>query len=278
MNLCPHDKPQDVYSGVLHVVNQKIEKEAEEGHELALLLRGKITRKVIKQTVMTTVYGVTLIGARDQVYNRLRELENIEWGENRDQTMKQASLYLAKLSLNSLSDLFSSAKNIMVWLAELARLVAKENQPMAWITPLGLPVRQPYRQASQFQVKTHRHTITMTNNSDLLPVSSSRQKSAFPPNFVHSLDATHMFMTALDCQERGLTFSSVHDSYWTHAGTMEEMNSSLREQFIKLYSQPILEELRESLVMRFPNIDFPHVPERGELDLSVVRESKYFFA
>lgn len=32
-----------------------------------------MTRKVVKQTVMTTVYGVTFIGAKDQVENRLRE-------------------------------------------------------------------------------------------------------------------------------------------------------------------------------------------------------------
>lgn len=32
------------------------------------------------------------------------------------------------------------------------------------------------------------------------PVNSQKQASAFPPNFVHSLDATHMMLTALECQ------------------------------------------------------------------------------
>ena len=27
-----------------------------------------------------------------------------------------------------------------------------------------------------------------------------KQKNAFPPNFVHSLDSTHMLLTALHCQ------------------------------------------------------------------------------
>lgn len=39
---------------------------------------------------------------------------------------------------------------------------------------------------------------------------------------------------------RNISFAAVHDSYWTHAGKVEEMNEILRDQFIKLHSQPIL--------------------------------------
>lgn len=41
----------------------------------------------------------------------------------------------------------------MDWLKAVSQLVAKEGQPMSWITPLGLPVLQPYRRTDQFQVK-----------------------------------------------------------------------------------------------------------------------------
>ena len=51
------------------------------------------------------------------------------------------------------------------------------------------------------QVKTLKHKITLATSDECLPVSVQRQRSAFPPNFVHSLDATHMFMTALDCEK-----------------------------------------------------------------------------
>jgi DNA-directed RNA polymerase len=34
-----------------------------------------------------------------------------------------------------------------------------------------------------------------------------RQRSAFPPNFVHSLDSSHMMMTALACKDAGLLFA-----------------------------------------------------------------------
>lgn len=34
-----------------------------------------------------------------------------------------------------------------------------------------------------------------------------RQRTAFPPNFVHSLDGSHMMMTAVACQEAGMNFA-----------------------------------------------------------------------
>lgn len=95
---------------------------------------------------------------------------------------------------------------------------------MSWITPLGLPVSQPYRKESQHAIKTVLQSVVLTLNSDYLPVSSKKQKSAFPPNFVHSLDATHMLTTCLKMKEHNKAFAAVHDSYWTHACDVKFMN------------------------------------------------------
>lgn len=65
MNLADSPKPGDVYTAILKLVIQEMEKDdTEEGKKIVDSLRGKVTRKVIKQTVMTSVYGVTFIGAR----------------------------------------------------------------------------------------------------------------------------------------------------------------------------------------------------------------------
>jgi DNA-directed RNA polymerase len=39
----------------------------------AQLLYGQIDRKLVKQTVMTSVYGVTFVGAQIQILSRLKE-------------------------------------------------------------------------------------------------------------------------------------------------------------------------------------------------------------
>ncbi|KAI4893993.1 hypothetical protein NFI96_014061 [Prochilodus magdalenae] len=78
-----------------------------------------------------------------------------------------------------------------------------------------------------------------------------KQKNAFPPNFIHSLDSTHMMLTALYCYSAGLTFVSVHDCYWTHALTVDTMNKVCREQFVALHSQPILQDLSKFLLQKY---------------------------
>lgn len=152
-----------------------------------------------------------------------------------------------------------------------------QNQAMSWVTPLGLPVTQPYRQERRHTVRTVLQAVTLTSSNENLPVSTQKQKSAFPPNFVHSLDASHMLMTSLLMKTKGLTFAAVHDSYWTHACDVDTMNSSLRECFVELYQYPVLEDLRDSLTMRFPEVDFPPIPARGQLDINTVKSSTYFF-
>jgi DNA-directed RNA polymerase len=57
VNLVEGDRPSDVYSHVAGRVETMIEADAEKGDRLALMCKGKISRKVVKQTVMTTVYG-----------------------------------------------------------------------------------------------------------------------------------------------------------------------------------------------------------------------------
>ena len=87
-----------------------------------------------------------------------------------------------------------------------------------------------------------------------LPVDVVKQKAAFPPNFIHSLDATHMLMTATACaeiQDDPITFAAVHDSYWTHACDVERLRVILKQEFIRLHSQPIMENLKREFETRY---------------------------
>lgn len=103
VNLVDSDRPGDVYTKVALIVEDMIDEDlgnesgsSKHAHdiEMAKLCRGKISRKVVKQTVMTTVYGrlhtffgrmsdqvattgVTFIGARDQIMKQLRDRGDI---------------------------------------------------------------------------------------------------------------------------------------------------------------------------------------------------------
>ncbi len=108
VNLYPSDRPQDVYSSVLDLVEEQRKKDAQ-NNELAKTLGGFITRKVVKQTVMTTVYNVTVYGAKLQI---LRQLENIK--DFPLTKAKDSSAYIAQKTFLSIRQLFKAAREIQV--------------------------------------------------------------------------------------------------------------------------------------------------------------------
>lgn len=68
VNLLDMETPADIYTHVAMLVEEKIKKDLQndktvpETRALAKKVSGQIKRKIVKQTVMTIVYGVTFIG------------------------------------------------------------------------------------------------------------------------------------------------------------------------------------------------------------------------
>src|SRR6266403_5899698 len=92
VNLDTADRPSDVYTYVANMVEKRMQEDLERGHNnMARILIGKVSRKVVKQTVMTTVYGVTFVGAREQIERQLRDRGDIPSEE-----CYMAAAYLAK--------------------------------------------------------------------------------------------------------------------------------------------------------------------------------------
>lgn len=140
VNLYPSAKPQDVYSDVANMVDKYRKIDADAGNEIAKALEGHINRKVIKQTVMTTVYGVTKFGAKLQIEKQLCDLKDFD-----QKYVWSGSKYLVDKTFMSLQNMFQSAKEIQNWFTDCARVITTGcNQYIEWVTPLGLPVMQPY--------------------------------------------------------------------------------------------------------------------------------------
>lgn len=283
VNLTSGERPADVYTAVADLVIQEIEEEARrpDPDPAAVELLGKVTRKVVKQTVMTTVYGVTFIGAKNQVSRQL-----VDRGDIDPQKIWIVSTYLAKKILACIGNLFAGANRIQHWLVDVARLISRSIPPermekvleptgrivdpktglripnptrvaleqmtsVIWTTPIGMPIVQPYRRHKKAQIATALQTLFLRDPNVNAEVSPTKQASAFPPNFIHSLDATHMLLSALECQDAGLTFAAVHDSYWTHACDVETMSDIIRDTFVRLHTQDILPRLREEFLERY---------------------------
>ncbi|EER88745.2 hypothetical protein BDA96_10G274900 [Sorghum bicolor] len=277
VNLVPGEKPADIYSEiaarVLNVVREDSMKDPATNPtaSLARVLVDQVDRKLVKQTVMTSVYGVTYIGARQQITKRLQEKGLIA----DDKLLYDVSCYATRVTLDALGQMFQSARGIMAWLGDCAKMIASKNQPVKWTSPVGLPVVQPYKKYKNYMIRTSLQCLALRREGDAIAIQ--RQKAAFPPNFVHSLDSSHMMMTAIACKEAGLHFAGVHDSFWVHACDVDQMNQILRQQFVELYSMPILDNLLEEFQMAFPTLEFPPCPPQGNFDVREVLTSTYFF-
>ena len=88
---------QDVYTGIANLVRARMTKDAEGGKHAAFAaaMVDAVDRKLVKQTVMTSVYGVTHVGAREQISSRLRERK---WSMNSNSlSLFKATNYAAQV-------------------------------------------------------------------------------------------------------------------------------------------------------------------------------------
>jgi DNA-directed RNA polymerase len=307
VNLEPGDRPADVYTAVADLVKEAIARDIEAGNEIGKALDGKITRKVVKQTVMTNVYGVTFAGAKAQV---LKQIDNLYPTLHKECGIPHVVLanYIAKHIFSSLATMFRGAHDIQSWLGQVGGRVCRALTPaqidligqqhqadkeagkkltknaargvdelakqfrstIIWTTPLRMPVIQPYRKATMREVRTAMQTFTYPTGDQTDPVMKRKQLQGFPPNFIHSLDASHMLLSALQCNKRGLDFAAVHDSFWTHAADIDVMNVCLREAFIQIHEDDVVGRLGAEFELRHAgSIYMAHIASRSPLGLKI---------
>lgn len=75
MHACDVNNTRVCTCNMLFQVEEFRARDAASGMKIAQVLEGFISRKVVKQTVMTVVYGVTRYGGRLQIEKRLKEID-----------------------------------------------------------------------------------------------------------------------------------------------------------------------------------------------------------
>lgn len=291
VNLVPSDLPQDIYQRVADVVIERVKQDAcnHEDDKIMRIAQGwlqyGITRKVCKRPVMTLAYGAKEYGFKQQVFEdtvapaKYDKSKPFPW----EGSGWWAADYMGRVIWECVGQVVVAARAAMDWFQNSARAAAKEGLPVYWTTPDGLVVLQAYpklltkRIDLTFNGKRHLLTVTTGASTEL---DRNRQTNGISPNWVHSMDASHMRATVRACWREGMrSFSLIHDSYGTHAGNSAVMAEVLREQFVEMYSQDVLHSFKEELERQLPvGSELPPLPPKGTLDLDLVKRSSYFFA
>lgn len=288
VNLVPTSTPSDIYTMVSDRA-QVLSDSSLGGTDdaMARAWQGKFCRKVAKQPTMTLCYSATKFGMKQQIESALKKLDEDGPYLPEDVDRYKAAIYAAEIIWDALGDTVVAASAAMGWLQRVSEVLVEADMPIRWTSPIGLPVMQDYREQNGKRVKVFvgGRRIELTVNEDAPTRSKRRQASGIAPNFVHSLDASHLLSTVNLALHNGIRhFAMIHDSFGCHAADTTLMNAVLRESFVDQYSEPVLERFRDDVIEQLqiarPDLveRIPPIPKSGSLDLDAVRESEFFFA
>jgi DNA-directed RNA polymerase len=301
VNLVPSDKPADIYTLVMNQAVEQVRLDASTGgdnSEIAAswLRSGLLTRSCFKRPTMTYGYGSSQFGFRDQIETdtlrpAYRAYQRGEGPWHFEDNGFKASLYLAKITQQAVERTVVKAAECMAWLKDIASVVTSEGLPVRWTTPDGFPVVQHYRELKAHRIDTmifgSRVTISLLrpvlDESGKDVVSRRRQASGLSPNFVHSLDATHLRLAVRRAAAEGIKdVALVHDSFGTHAADTGRFFVILREALVEMYTeQDVIADFAAQMRAQLsPAVrdKIPAAPAHGTLDRRAVVESDFAFA
>lgn len=231
---------------------------------------------------MILPYGGTRAAVRqyidDEVGERLRKGKRHPFGPQRI----RAANYLADVVWEAMGSVIAGPRLVMQWTRKLASAVNKQADYISWTTPSGFEVVQHYPNYKRREVRT------MVCGRVIIPwiqeatkdLDAMRMVQALAPNWIHSLDAAALHLTAVKMRDLGYHMVAVHDSFGTHASHVDAMNVAIRQVFVEVHRENLMDRLVEDIskCVQGGILKVPPKPPLGDLRLEDVMESQYFFA
>ena len=242
-----------------------------------LLKEDMIKRGFVKKPVMTESYGSSTAGKAKKI---LEDLEGVGILSELDEDSRYIIAFqLTKVLEKALTSVSDSPQKYKKWMKSYAKEIAKTNSAIKWKTSLGLEVEQVEYKSKKVKVSIGKgRKVEFKVYTD--EIDTREHSKGLSPNFIHSLDATHLMMSINGLKQVGINdVITVHDSFATHANDVGKMSKVLRKAFVALHKKEILEELTEFFYERFEveKKEIPYVDEEN-FNLEEIMNSEYFFA
>tara|TARA_R100000808_G_scaffold24969_1_gene60011 strand:- start:14799 stop:17240 length:2442 start_codon:yes stop_codon:yes gene_type:complete len=275
-SVTPNDEPQDLYQYVADITTQFLNEHKNNNTWFDTFLShwdGRIDRKVTKRSTMCEPYGLTFYG----IQKYIKTERHLDWIPN--ERRGGAIVELSRAIKASLDRALAEPNKGKLYLKELVTVANDLNKHVEWVTPSGFKVVHHYN-----KITTRRSLAKLFNNKELTffvrtdDVDTRSALQAIAPNFIHSLDAAHMFLCIYSLLWNGIKdLCMIHDSFGCHANYVGLMNTIIRREFLVMHKDNQLELFKKSLE-NLLGTKLPNGPERGDLDLEQVLKSLYFFA
>ena len=263
-NLTNNSIPRDIYQQVADVTSAKLRRM--DDPRAAIWLRVGINRKCAKRPVMTLPYGATQQSARQYIMEYV--VDNWVKFDLDDKHQFDLARFLTPILWSAIGEVVVAARGAMTWLQKNTR-----KEFMNWLTPLNFPVYQYYQKSNSIEIRTQLNggCRLWVQDYDNAEPNKVAQRNGIAPNFVHSIDSTHMVLTINAMNSECLAM--IHDDYGTHAGNTQKLFEKIREAFLGLYvNHDPLKEWAEQL-----NINTESMPNRGTYDIQDILDANFFF-
>ena len=268
-----------------------------------------VDRRLTKRPSMVFAYSSVAAGMTGQfMEDVMKPLQrDVSYGDiefhpiaRTNKERKVAARYLAEHCYDSIVQTLPKAAEAMKWIQSCTNVLSKQNKLVNWTSPSGFRVFHNYLKRDRVETKIflfdtavgERTRSKVSLSMDTGKVDVRKNTASVAANFIHSLDASGMAKTIVrlyDKFEKGeeggcQDFFMIHDSF-AISGDVDDLYYGVRDAHIEMYEAENLllkwqEELRQQLdhPNDFEKAGVEPIPEMGNLDLQLIRESEFCFS
>lgn len=252
------DDPLDIY-GIVATEATKSKALSPEAVKLMM----KYGRSMAKDGVMITGYGAGEVTVQNGVYKFL-----VSKHENGAVANEIGKAYVEAMQFKAaaVKTLTKAVKSRVESALEFGR------EKFQWTTADGFVATTEYRDLEVNRVRAGVFNA-LVRNMHPLPLDEIKSIGAMAPNFIHSIDATHLRMVVNGC---GHDLVTIHDSIGSHAATYFDTATVIRKEFVAVHEYDALENLCKNMGVGSNQVRTPKF--RGTYDINEALESSYIFS
>lgn len=236
--------PEDFYTFALNILRTKLAESKSE-----LLRNISLNRQIIKISVMTIPYNISMTGIGEQIaehFSKTWELKHYVYTVPETATINGQKCYLYSKDFGELTKVIyevltkdiPSLKNLTNYFKEIITVLNKLNLPVTWTTPAGVKIK--YQQIKFDSIVTKNKIINISKPITIsIPtnkIDKIKMIRSFMPNFIHSLDASnvHLLLYKLMKSDQ-IPVYTVHDCFASTANNMSILELNVKNAFIDIY-------------------------------------------